>query len=72
MLISMLSLGIFKKEQLKPENLDGGFLNRRQFIVLDLYNSLDDLPQAERDKLQEHMLFRALGFSWTPNCDENE
>jgi SAM-dependent methyltransferase len=53
----MLPLGIFTQEQLTPANLEGVF-NSWQFIALDLYNSLDDLPQAERDKIQERMLGR--------------
>jgi SAM-dependent methyltransferase len=51
----MFKLGIFKKEQLTPDHLEG-FVNSRKFIALDLYNSLDDLPQAEMDKIQERML----------------
>jgi SAM-dependent methyltransferase len=46
---------IFKKEQLTPANLEG-FLSTRQFIALDLYDCLDYLPKAERDKVQERML----------------
>ncbi len=55
--IRMLKLGIFKKEQLTPENLEG-FVNSRKFIALDLYNSLDGLPPGEIDKIQERMLRR--------------
>jgi SAM-dependent methyltransferase len=51
----MFKLGIFKKEQLKPENRSG-FINKRKFIALDLYNCLDGLPQAEIDNIQEAML----------------
>ena len=50
----MFKFGIFKKEQLTLN----GFVNGRKFIALDLYNSLDDLPQSERDKIQERMLGR--------------
>jgi hypothetical protein len=53
----MLKLGIFKKEQLTPGELKG-FFKSRKFIALDLYNSLDGLPRAERDKIQERMLSR--------------
>jgi hypothetical protein len=51
----MFKLGIFKKEQLTPEHLEG-FVNSGKFIALDLYNSLDGLPPAEIDKIQERML----------------
>jgi SAM-dependent methyltransferase len=51
----MFKLGIFKREQLTPDHLEG-FANSRKFIALDLYNSLDSLPQAEIDKIQERML----------------
>lgn len=53
----MFKLGIFKKEQLTPDHLEG-FVNSRKFIALDLYNSLDGLPLAEIDKIQERMLRR--------------
>ena len=53
----MFKLGIFKREQLTPDHLDG-FINSRKFIALDLYNSLDDLPEAEIDRIQERMLGR--------------
>jgi hypothetical protein len=53
----MFKLGIFKREQLTPDHLEG-FLNSRKFIALDLYNSLDGLPPAEIDKIQERMLRR--------------
>jgi hypothetical protein len=53
----MPPFGILTKEQLTSANLEG-FFNSRQFIALDLYNSLDDLPQSERDKIQERMLGR--------------
>lgn len=51
----MFKLGIFKNEQLTPDHLEG-FVNSRKFIALDLYNSLDGLPAAEIDKIQERML----------------
>jgi hypothetical protein len=51
----MFKLGIYKKEQLTPESLAIIF-NSRTFIALDLYNSLDDLPEAEIDAVQERML----------------
>jgi hypothetical protein len=51
----MFKLGIFKNEQLTPDHLEG-FVNSRKFIALDLYNSLDGLPPAEIDKIQERML----------------
>ncbi|MGB7150318.1 MAG: hypothetical protein WBD45_14270 [Terriglobales bacterium] len=51
----MFKLGIYKKEQLTPEPLRRIF-NSRTFIALDLYNSLDDLPEAEIDTIQERML----------------
>ncbi len=51
----MFKLGVFKKEQLTPDRL-ARILNSRTFIALDLYNSLDDLPPAEIDKIQERML----------------
>jgi hypothetical protein len=51
----MFKLGISNKERLTPDNLSG-FLNSRKFIALDLYNSLDELPRAEIDRIQEHML----------------
>lgn len=51
----MFKLGIFKKEQLTPDHLEG-FVNSRKFIALDLYNSLDGLPPAEIDRIQERML----------------
>jgi chemotaxis methyl-accepting protein methylase len=53
----MFKLGIYNKEQLVPSKLEG-FLNSRKFIALDLYNSLEDLPQAQIDKIQERMLGR--------------
>ncbi len=53
----MFNLGIVKKEQLTPANLVG-FFNSRKFIALDLYNCLDDLPQAQIDEIQERMLRR--------------
>jgi hypothetical protein len=53
----MFKLGIFKNEQLTPDHLEG-FVNSRKFIALDLYNSLDGLPPAEIDKIQERMLRR--------------
>jgi hypothetical protein len=51
----MFKLGIFKKEQLTPDNLEG-LRNSRKLIALDLYNSLGDLPPVEIDKIQERML----------------
>jgi SAM-dependent methyltransferase len=51
----MFKFGIHKKEQLTPEHLDG-FLNSRKFIALDLYNSLDEYPPGDRDRIQERML----------------
>jgi hypothetical protein len=51
----MFKLGIFKKEQLTPDQLEG-FCNSRKFIALDLYNSLDGLPPTQIDKIQERML----------------
>jgi hypothetical protein len=51
----MFKLGIFKNEQLTPDHLEG-LVNSRKFIALDLYNSLDGLPAAEIDKIQERML----------------
>jgi hypothetical protein len=51
----MFKLGIFKNEQLTPDHLQG-FVNSRKFIALDLYNSLDGLPPAEIDEIQERML----------------
>jgi SAM-dependent methyltransferase len=51
----MFKLGTFNKERLTPDNLSG-FFNSRRFIALDLYNSLGELPRAEIDKIQEHML----------------
>ncbi|MGC2372111.1 MAG: hypothetical protein WA474_23785 [Candidatus Sulfotelmatobacter sp.] len=53
----MFKFGIFKKEHLTPDHLEG-FVNSRKFIALDLYNSLDGLPLAEIDKIQERMLRR--------------
>ena len=53
----MFKLGIFKREQLTPDHLEG-FVNSRKFIALDLYNSLDGLPPAEIDKIQERILRR--------------
>src|ERR1700733_8138711 len=51
----MFKLGIFKSEQLTPDHLQG-FVNSRKFIALDLFNSLDGLPPAEIDAIQERML----------------
>jgi hypothetical protein len=42
----MFKLGIFKKEQLKPEKRSG-FINKRKFIALDLYNCLDGCPRLK-------------------------
>jgi hypothetical protein len=58
--VRMFKLGISRKEQLRPDHLEG-LVNRRKYIALDLYDSLGDLPQAEIDKIQERMLrwFRA-------------
>jgi hypothetical protein len=53
----MFNIGIVKKGQLTPGNLVG-FLNSRKFIAIDLYNCLDDLPQAQIDEIQERMLRR--------------
>src|SRR5277367_85524 len=55
--VRMFKLGIFNKEQLTRGSVDG-FLGRRKFIALDLYNSLDDLPEARINKIQERMLHR--------------
>lgn len=51
----MFKFGIHKKEQLTPKHLDG-FFNRRKFIAIDLYNSLDEYSPADRDRIQERML----------------
>lgn len=53
----MFKLGIVRKEQLTLNSLTG-FVNSRKLIALDLYNSLDHLPRAEIDKIQERMLWR--------------
>jgi hypothetical protein len=66
----MLKFGISRKDQLTPDNLGShhgmefelrhlwGFFKSRKFISLDLYNSLDNLSQAESDKIQGRMLAR--------------
>jgi hypothetical protein len=66
----MLKLGIYKKEQLTLRNLGSyhemefnilhlyEFFKSRKCIALDLYNSLDDLPLADSDKIQGRMLGR--------------
>ena len=51
----MFKTGIFKKEQLQPGKRSG-FINKRKYIALDLYNCLDGLPQGETDNIQEWML----------------
>jgi hypothetical protein len=53
----MFKLGISRKEQLTPGKLNG-YINSRKFIALDLYDDLDDLPQANRDSIQERILSR--------------
>jgi len=53
----MFKFGIHKKEQLRPDRLNG-FLSRRKFIALDLYNALDHYPPPDRDRLEERMLCR--------------
>ena len=55
--LQMLKLGIYKKEQLRRDHLEG-FFKSRKFIALDLYNALDEHPANERDKIQERMLCR--------------
>lgn len=51
----MFKLGIHKKQQLRSTQLDG-FVNRRKFIAVDLYDCIDDLPVSDIDYVQERIL----------------
>ena len=42
----MFKFGIYKKEQLTPDHLEG-FFGARKFIALDLYNALDNYPPRD-------------------------
>jgi hypothetical protein len=52
----MFKFGIYKKEQLTPDHLEG-FFGARKFIALDLYNALENSPR-DRSRIQERMLCR--------------
>lgn len=52
----MLKTGIYKKEQLTPEQLFSK-AGQRKFIALDLYDSYDG-PQPEKDRFQEQAIGR--------------
>jgi hypothetical protein len=54
-LVWLFKLGIVNREQLASDHLEG-LLNSHKFIALDLYDSLDGLPEAEVDKIQERAL----------------
>jgi chemotaxis methyl-accepting protein methylase len=63
----MFNLGIFKQQQLKSGKMKGSIQGGKT-IALDLYTSLDDLPEIEIDKLQERMLYRFRLQNSTLKC----